>query len=192
DRQPEFTQIDVETSFLDEEEIRAMFEAMIRSTVQHAIGVELPAFPVMRWQEAMRRFGSDKPDLRVKLELTELTDVMTDVDFKVFSTPARTQGGRVAALRVPSGGEMSRSEPEGRPRGLAGDRSRALHRQGLRRRPERPRARRRLGPDPSRGRAEQGLSRAQDRRRGGARQVRLPARRAAIWRAAPRRHRHRP
>jgi len=113
DRQPEFTQIDVETSFLDEEEIRAMFEAMIRSTVQHAIGVELPAFPVMSWQEAMRRFGSDKPDLRVKLELTELTDVMTDVDFKVFSTPARTQGGRVAALRVPGGGEMSRGEIDG-------------------------------------------------------------------------------
>jgi aspartyl-tRNA synthetase len=113
DRQPEFTQIDVETSFLDEVEIRAMFEAMIRSTVKHAIGVELPAFPVMSWEEAMRRFGSDKPDLRVKLELTELTDVMTDVDFKVFSTPAKTKGGRVAALRVPGGGEMSRGEIDG-------------------------------------------------------------------------------
>src|SRR5829696_3946071 len=113
DRQPEFTQIDVETSFLDEEEIRAMFEAMIRSTVEHAIGVDLPAFPVMTWAEAMRRFGSDKPDLRVKLELTELTDVMTDVDFKVFSTPAKTKGGRVAALRVPGGGEMSRGEIDG-------------------------------------------------------------------------------
>ena len=113
DRQPEFTQIDVETSFLDEEEIRAMFEAMIRTTVQHAIGVELPAFPVMTWGDAMRRFGSDKPDLRVKLELTELTDVMTDVDFKVFSTPAKTKGGRVAALRVPGGGEMSRGEIDG-------------------------------------------------------------------------------
>ena len=113
DRQPEFTQIDVETSFLGEEEIRAMFEAMIRSTVKHAIGVELPPFPVMTWEEAMRRFGSDKPDLRVKLELTELTDVMTDVDFKVFSTPAKTKGGRVAALRVPGGGEMSRGEIDG-------------------------------------------------------------------------------
>jgi len=113
DRQPEFTQIDIETSFLDEEEIRTMFEAMIRSTVQHAIGVALPAFPVMTWEEAMRRFGSDKPDLRVKLELTELTDVMTDVDFKVFSTPAKTKGGRVAALRVPGGGEMSRGEIDG-------------------------------------------------------------------------------
>ena len=113
DRQPEFTQIDVETSFLDEEEIRAMFEAMIRSTVKHAIGVELPPFPVMTWEEAMRRFGSDKPDLRVKLELTELTDVMTDVDFKVFSTPAKAKGGRVAALRIPGGGEMSRGEIDG-------------------------------------------------------------------------------
>jgi len=113
DRQPEFTQIDVETSFLDEEEIRAMFEAMVRSTVKHAIGVDLPSFPVMTWEEAMRRFGSDKPDLRVKLELTELTDVMTDVDFKVFSTPAKTKGGRVAALRIPGGGEMSRGEIDG-------------------------------------------------------------------------------
>jgi len=113
DRQPEFTQIDIETSFLDEEEIRTMFEAMITSTVKHAIGVDLPPFPVMTWDEAMRRFGSDKPDLRVKLELTELTDVMTDVDFKVFSTPAKAKGGRVAALRVPGGGEMSRGEIDG-------------------------------------------------------------------------------
>jgi len=113
DRQPEFTQIDIETSFLDEVEIRAMFEEMIRSTVKHAIGVELPAFPVMTWSEAMRRFGSDKPDLRVKLELTELTDVMRDVDFKVFSAPAKAKGGRVAALRVPRGGEMSRGEIDG-------------------------------------------------------------------------------
>ncbi len=107
DRQPEFTQIDVETSFLDEEEIRAMFEAMITSTVKHAIGVDLPPFPVMSYEEAMRRYGSDKPDLRVKLELTELTDVMTDVDFKVFSTPARAKGGRVAALRIPGGGDVN-------------------------------------------------------------------------------------
>ncbi|HEX4234150.1 MAG TPA: aspartate--tRNA ligase [Caldimonas sp.] len=113
DRQPEFTQIDIETSFLDETEIRAMFEEMIRSTVKHAIGVDLPAFPVMTFEEAMRRFGSDKPDLRVKLELTELTDVMKDVDFKVFSAPAKAKGGRVAALRVPRGGEMSRGEIDG-------------------------------------------------------------------------------
>ena len=110
DRQPEFTQIDIETSFLAEEEIRTMFEEMIRSTVKHAIGVELPKFPVMAYADAMRLYGSDKPDLRVKLELSELTDVMASVDFKVFSTPAKAKDGRVAALRVPGGGEMSRGE----------------------------------------------------------------------------------
>ena len=110
DRQPEFTQIDIETSFLAEEEIRTMFEEMIRSTVKHAIGVELPAFPVMAYADAMRLYGSDKPDLRVKLELTELTDVMASVDFKVFSTPAKAKDGRVAALRIPGGGEMTRGE----------------------------------------------------------------------------------
>jgi len=110
DRQPEFTQIDIETSFLDEAEIRTMFEGMIRSTVKHAIGVELPAFPVMTYGDAMRLYGSDKPDLRVKLELTELTDVMANVDFKVFSTPAKAKDGRVAALRIPGGGEMTRGE----------------------------------------------------------------------------------
>src|SRR5438105_10851594 len=113
DRQPEFTQIDIETSFLTEEEIRAMFESMIRSTFQHAIGVELPAFPVMTYGDAMRLYGSDKPDLRVKLEFTEVTDVMKDVDFKVFSGPANQADGRVVALRVPGGGEMSRSEIDG-------------------------------------------------------------------------------
>ena len=110
DRQPEFTQIDIETSFLTEEEIRTMFEGMIRSTFQHAIGVELPPFPVMKYADAMHRYGSDKPDLRVKMELTELTDCMRDVDFKVFSGPALMEGGRVVALRVPGGAEMSRSE----------------------------------------------------------------------------------
>ncbi len=110
DRQPEFTQIDIETSFLTEEEIRSMFEGMIRTVFKNAIGVELPAYPVMKYAEAMHRFGSDKPDLRVKLEFTELTDVMGDVDFKVFSAPATTKGGRVVALRVPGGGDMSRGE----------------------------------------------------------------------------------
>ena len=110
DRQPEFTQIDIETSFLTEEEIRTMFEGMIRSTFKHAIGVELPTFPVMKYADAMARYGSDKPDLRVKLEFTELTDVMKDVDFKVFSAPALMPGGRVVALRIPGGAEMSRSE----------------------------------------------------------------------------------
>jgi aspartyl-tRNA synthetase len=113
DRQPEFTQIDIETSFLAEEEIRTMFEGMIRSTFHHAIGVELPAFPVMTWADAMRLYGSDKPDLRVKLQFTELTDVMKDVDFKVFSGPATSKDGRVVALRIPGGAEMSRGEIDG-------------------------------------------------------------------------------
>jgi aspartyl-tRNA synthetase len=113
DRQPEFTQIDIETSFLTEGEIRTMFEGMIRSTFEHAIGVALPAFPVMLYADAMARYGSDKPDLRVKLEFTELTDVMRDVDFKVFSGPAQAPGGRVVGLRVPGGGEMTRSEIDG-------------------------------------------------------------------------------
>jgi aspartyl-tRNA synthetase len=113
DRQPEFTQIDVETSFLSEEEIRAMFESMITSVFKTTLGVELPPYPVMTYSEAMHRYGSDKPDLRVKLELTEVTDVMTDVDFKVFSTPAKMKGGRVVALRIPGGGEMSRGEIDG-------------------------------------------------------------------------------
>ncbi|MGC8702643.1 MAG: aspartate--tRNA ligase [Thiomonas sp.] len=111
DRQPEFTQIDCETSFLSEQEIRDLFETMIRGVFKEVLGVELAnPYPVMTYGEAMARFGSDKPDLRVKMEFTELTDVMGDVDFKVFSGPATTPGGRVVALRVPGGGEMSRSE----------------------------------------------------------------------------------
>ncbi|MFD0667813.1 aspartate--tRNA ligase [Ramlibacter sp. MAHUQ-53] len=113
DRQPEFTQIDVETSFLTEEEIRDMFEGMIRSTFKHAIDVDLPAFPVMKHADAMRLYGSDKPDLRVKLEFTELTDVMKDVDFKVFSGPANQADGRVVGLRIPGGSDMSRGEIDG-------------------------------------------------------------------------------
>ena len=113
DRQPEFTQIDIETSFMTEQEIRDMFEGMIRTTFKNVLGVELPAYPVMQYADAMRLYGSDKPDLRVKLEFTELTDVMKDVDFKVFSGPANAAGGRVAALRIPRGGEMSRGEIDG-------------------------------------------------------------------------------
>jgi len=114
DRQPEFTQIDCETSFLSEVEIRAIFEDMIRVVFRNAIGVELPTpFPTMPWAEALSLYGSDKPDLRVKLAFTELTDVMKDVDFKVFSAAANSEGGRVAALRVPGGGEMTRSEIDG-------------------------------------------------------------------------------
>ena len=114
DRQPEFTQIDCETSFLSETEIRAIFEDMIRVVFRNAIGVELATpFPTMPYAAAMSLYGSDKPDLRVKLAFTELTDVMKDVDFKVFSAAANSDGGRVVALRVPGGGEMTRSEIDG-------------------------------------------------------------------------------
>ena len=110
DRQPEFTQIDIETSFLGEQEIRDIFQGMITGIFKTVLNTDLGDFPVMTYAEAMHRFGSDKPDLRVNLEFTELTDVMAGVDFKVFSTPATTPGGRVVALRVPGGGEMSRGE----------------------------------------------------------------------------------
>jgi aspartyl-tRNA synthetase len=114
DRQPEFTQIDIETSFLDEEEIRAMFQGMITTVFKNTINVDLGEFPVMAYSEAMHRYGSDKPDLRVKLEFTEVTDVMKDVDFKVFSGAANMKNGRVVALRVPGGsvegGGITRSE----------------------------------------------------------------------------------
>ncbi len=110
DRQPEFTQIDIETSFLTEQDIRDMFQGMIKTVFQNTMGVDLGEFPVMPYAEAMHRYGSDKPDLRVKLEFTELTDVMADVDFKVFSAPAQAKNGRVVALRVPGGSDISRSE----------------------------------------------------------------------------------
>jgi aspartyl-tRNA synthetase len=114
DRQPEFTQIDIETSFLTEEEIRDMFQGMIKRVFLKTIGVDLGEFPVMTYQDAMHLYGSDKPDLRVKLQFTEVTDVMGDVDFKVFSGAANMKGGRVVALRVPNGsvegGGISRGE----------------------------------------------------------------------------------
>ncbi|MEC5214551.1 aspartyl-tRNA synthetase [Polaromonas sp. CG_9.5] len=110
DRQPEFTQIDIETSFMGEQEIRDMFQGMISNIFKTVLNTDLGEFPVMAYSEAMHRYGSDKPDLRVDLEFTELTDVMGDVDFKVFSAPATTPGGRVVALRVPGGAEISRSE----------------------------------------------------------------------------------
>jgi aspartyl-tRNA synthetase len=111
DRQPEFTQIDCETAFLDEYDIRDLFENMVRHIFKTVMDVELAnPFPVMPYSEAMARFGSDKPDLRVKLEFTELTDVMKDVDFKVFSGAANQVNGRVVGLRVPGGSEISRSE----------------------------------------------------------------------------------
>jgi len=113
DRQPEFTQVDIETSFLTEEQITALMEEMIRSVFKTALDVELPKpFPRMSYAEAMRRYGSDKPDLRVTLELTEVTDAVADVAFKVFSGPA-TSGGRVAALRVPGGASLTRGEIDG-------------------------------------------------------------------------------
>jgi aspartyl-tRNA synthetase len=111
DRQPEFTQIDCETSFLNELEIRDLFENMISHVFNKVIDVQLPSpFPVLSYQDAMYRFGSDKPDLRVSLEFTDLTDVMKDVDFKVFSGPANSENGRVVALLIPGGAEISRSE----------------------------------------------------------------------------------
>ncbi len=113
DRQPEFTQIDIETSFMGEQDIRDMFQGMISKIFKNVLDTDLGEFPVMAYAEAMHRYGSDKPDLRVNLEFTELTDVMGDVDFKVFSTPATTAGGRVVALRVPGGSEMSRGEIDG-------------------------------------------------------------------------------
>ena len=117
DRQPEFTQIDIETSFLTEQEIRDLFQEMITTVFKAALNVDLGEFPVMTYGDAMRRYGSDKPDLRVKLEFTELTDVMADVDFKVFASAASMQDGRVVGLRIPGGaretGGLSRGEIDG-------------------------------------------------------------------------------
>jgi aspartyl-tRNA synthetase len=112
DRQPEFTQIDVETSFLDEYEIRRIMEAMLRSVFREVLEVELPdPFPVLGYADAMLLYGSDKPDLRVPLKLAELTDLMHGVEFKVFRAAAELKDGRVAGLRVPGGGErLSRKE----------------------------------------------------------------------------------
>ena len=111
DRQPEFTQIDIETSFLDELEIRELMEGLVRAMFRDALGVELPdPFPVMQFADAMRDYGSDKPDLRIPLKLTELTDVMKTVDFKVFRAAAELPNGRVAALSVPGGGTLTRKE----------------------------------------------------------------------------------
>ena len=311
DRQPEFTQIDIETSFLDELEIRELMEGLVRTMFKEAMNVDLAdPFPVMTYAEAMRKYGSDKPDLRVPLELTELTDLMRTVDFKVFRAAADLPGGRVAALRVPGGGTLSRKEiddytafvkiygagglayikvndvtkaneeglqspvvkflreavlreilvrtgagngdliffgadrekvvndalgalrakighdrgfaetgmeaavgrgfsdvrirrreedlgsaappvhgAEGRTRGSARHGSRPRARQGLRRRAERLRNRRRFGADPSAGGPGQGLFSAGHFAGGPAAEVRLPAQLTAIWRAAARRHR---
>lgn len=114
DRQPEFTQVDIETSFLNEGEIISIMEDLIRTVFKEAIGADLPnPFPRLPYAEAMRRYGSDKPDLRVTLELTEITDAVKDVPFKVFANVANSENGRVAALRIPGGASMTRGEIDG-------------------------------------------------------------------------------
>ncbi|WP_248799843.1 aspartate--tRNA ligase [Pseudomonas sp. MWU13-2105] len=110
DRQPEFTQIDIETSFLDEKDIMGLTEGMIRNLFKEVLGLEFGEFPHMTWDEAMRRYGSDKPDLRIPLELVDVADQLKDVEFKVFSGPANDPKCRVAALRVPGAGSMPRSK----------------------------------------------------------------------------------
>ncbi|PXF32534.1 aspartyl-tRNA synthetase [Pokkaliibacter plantistimulans] len=110
DRQPEFTQIDIETSFLNEEDIMGITEGMVRKLFSELLNIEFGEFPQMPYSEAMRRFGSDKPDLRIPLELVDVADLVAGVDFKVFSGPATDPKGRVAALRVPGGSELSRKQ----------------------------------------------------------------------------------
>ena len=110
DRQPEFTQIDIELSFTDEAEVMKLTEGMVQTLFKQHLDVELGEFPQMTWHEAMERFGSDKPDLRIDLELVSIDDLMQDVEFKVFSGPANDEKGRVAALRVPGGAKISRKE----------------------------------------------------------------------------------
>src|SRR5262249_34737534 len=108
DRQPEFTQIDIETSFLDQGEITTIMEDLIRNLFKVVLGVVLPPFPRLAYDDVLARYGTDKPDLRIPLEITELTDVMKSVAFKVFAGPANAAGGRVAGLRVPGGGTLTR------------------------------------------------------------------------------------
>ncbi len=108
DRQPEFTQIDIETSFMDEEEIMGMTEVMIRELFQNLLDIDLGDFPRMPYSEAMRRYGSDKPDLRFPMELVDVADLMASIEFKVFAGPANDPAGRVAALRVPGGAQLTR------------------------------------------------------------------------------------
>ena len=114
DRQPEFTQLDIETSFLDENGVMGLMEEMLRTLFKNVLGVDLPnPIPRMSYDEAVRRFGSDRPDLRVPLELADVGDLMKNVEFKVFAGPANNPAGRVAALRVPRGGELPRSQIDG-------------------------------------------------------------------------------
>ncbi len=114
DRQPEFTQIDIEASFVDADDIMAINETMIRSLFADVLDVKLPdPFPRMSYEEAMRRFGSDKPDLRIDLELVDIADLVADADFKVFSGPANSDTGRVAVMRVPGGASLTRKQIDG-------------------------------------------------------------------------------
>ena len=114
DRQPEFTQLDLEMAFVEETDVQAIAEGMVRSVFRQVLDVELPGpFPRMSWHEAMTRFGSDKPDLRIPLELVTICDQVREVDFKVFSGPANDPGSRVAALRVPGGATLSRKQIDG-------------------------------------------------------------------------------
>ena len=110
DRQPEFTQIDLEASFVEEDDIMAITESMVKSVFKDLLDVALPEFPRMTYEEAMRRYGSDKPDLRVPLELIDIADLMDGVEFKVFAGPAKDPKGRVVAMKVPGGGDLSRKE----------------------------------------------------------------------------------
>ncbi|HGY9568937.1 TPA: aspartate--tRNA ligase [Vibrio harveyi] len=113
DRQPEFTQIDIETSFMTADQVRATTEKMVRDMWQELLNVDLGEFPVMPFSEAIRRFGSDKPDLRNPLELVDVADLVKDVEFKVFSGPANDEKGRVAVIRVPGGAELTRKQIDG-------------------------------------------------------------------------------
>ncbi|EMW8521988.1 TPA: aspartate--tRNA ligase [Vibrio parahaemolyticus] len=113
DRQPEFTQIDIETSFMTADQVREVTEKMVREMWQELLNVDLGEFPVMPFSEAIRRFGSDKPDLRNPLELVDVADLVKDVEFKVFSGPANDEKGRVAVIRVPSGAELTRKQIDG-------------------------------------------------------------------------------
>ena len=110
DRQPEFSQLDIETSFMDETAIMELIEHMLKVLYKCVLDVELPDFPRLRYAEVMARYGCDRPDLRVPLELTELTDLMRGVEFKVFSQPAKDPNGRVAALKIPQGGHLTRKQ----------------------------------------------------------------------------------
>ncbi len=108
DRQPEFTQIDIEASFVEQADMQSLTEGMLRSIFREVLDTELPAFPVLTWADAMRRYGSDKPDLRNPLELTDIAELLRDVEFKVFNGPANDPQGRVVALRAPGGASLSR------------------------------------------------------------------------------------